>query len=110
MATANVSSYAIATTEENGIKPYSATGFSHYMSTVVIENKSVSEVEFNFIGLTSPITIEDKLFVHLNSVYLTEGVDYEIDYEANKIISLAEEPWIAEGIAICEFTFDLMKK
>ena len=110
VATANVSSYAIATTEENGIEPYSATGFSHYMSTVVIENKSVSEVEFNFIGLTSPITIEDKLFVHLNSVYLTEGVDYEIDYEANKIISLAEEPWIAEGIAICEFTFDLMKK
>ena len=110
VATANVSSYAIATTEENGIEPYSATGFSHYMSTVVIENKSVSEIEFDFIGLTSPVTIEDKLFVHLNSVYLTEGIDYRIDYENQKIISLAEDPWIAEDTAICEFTFDLMKK
>ena len=80
------------------------------MSTVVIENESVSEVEFDFVDLTSPITIEDKLFVHLNSVYLTEGVDYRIDYEANKIISLDEEPWIAEGETICEFTFELMKK
>lgn len=110
VATANVNNYAVAMIEEDGIEPYSTTGVAHYMSTVVIENKSVSEIEFNFIGLTSPITIEDKLFVHLNSVYLTEGVDYEIDYENQKIISLAEEPWIAEKTIICEFTFDLMKK
>ena len=110
VATANVDNYATATIEEEGIEPYSATGFSHYMSTVIIENESVSEVEFNFVDLTSPITIEDKLFVHLNSIYLTEGVDYEIDYENQKIISLAEEPWTAEGTAICEFTFELMKK
>ena len=108
--TANVSNYAIDTIEEDGIELYSETGFAHYMSTVVIENKSVSEVEFDFVGLTSLITIEDKLFVHLNSVYLTEGVDYRIDYANQKIISLAEEPWTAEGTDICEFTFDLMKK
>lgn len=110
VSTANISNYAIATIEEDGIEPYSATDSIHYMSTVVIENESVSEVEFDFVDLTSPITIEDKLFVHLNSVYLTEGVDYRIDYEANKIISLDEEPWIAEGETICEFTFELMKK
>lgn len=110
VSTANISNYAIATIEEDGIEPYSVTDSIHYMSTVVIENESVSEVEFDFVDLTSPITIEDKLFVHLNSVYLTEGVDYRIDYEANKIISLDEEPWIAEGETICEFTFELMKK
>ena len=110
VSTANISNYAIATIEKDEIEPYSVTDSIHYMSTVVIENKSVSEVEFDFVDLTSPITIEDKLFVHLNSVYLTEGVDYRIDYEANKIISLDEEPWIAEGETICEFTFELMKK
>lgn len=110
VSTANISNYAIATIEEDGIEPYSVTDSIHYMSTVVIENESVSEVKFDFVDLTSPITIEDKLFVHLNSVYLTEGVDYRIDYEANKIISLDEEPWIAEGETICEFTFELMKK
>ena len=110
VSTANISNYAIATIEEDGIEPYSVTDSIHYMSTVVIENESVSEVKFDFVDLTSPITIEDKLFVQLNSVYLTEGVDYRIDYEANKIISLDEEPWIAEGETICEFTFELMKK
>ena len=90
------------------------SGIRHYLATVVFENQAVNEVYFNFTN-SVPVTSEDKLFVHLNSIYLTEGIDYSIDYENNRIINLTDKLWgyetnIEDEKETFEFTFELVKK
>ena len=93
----------IAAIDGNGIMTAS---FETYECVVVVDS-AVTEVSFARIGTT--VNASDKLFVHINSVYLVENVDYRIDYTAQKIICLNGE-WNSYNITGCEFAFDLIKK
>lgn len=81
--------------------------FETYTFTTTIDTATT---EVSLTPLRAEVTSEDKLFAHINSVYLTEGVDYKIDYENQKIINITDTPWNNYEVAGCEFTFDLMKK
>jgi hypothetical protein len=72
---------------------------SRYNTSIAAD---ASEVSFN--DLCESINSQDKLFVHMNSVYLTEGVDYTIDY-TNKKIKCKTGTWPIYS----EFSFDLIK-
>ena len=82
------------------------TSFETY-SSIVRVNTAVSEVSIAGLGVT--IDSSDKLFVHVNSVYLIENVDYRIDTTSQKIICLTGT-WNSYNIPGCEFSFDLIKK
>lgn len=79
----------------------------HYMATKSIYNETVTEVSFEDLGVT--VENGDILFVHVNSVYLTENVDYGINYNNQSIVCF-NESWSATEENACEFTFDLIKK
>jgi Skp family chaperone for outer membrane proteins len=83
-----------------------AASFETYSSVVVVDT-AVSEV--SIAGLGATVNSGDKLFVHINSVYLVENVDYRIDANSQKIICLTGT-WNSYNIPGCEFAFDLIKK
>lgn len=83
-----------------------AASFETYSSVVRVDT-AVSEVSIAGLGVT--ISPSDKLFVHVNSVYLVENVDYRIDTSARKIICLTGT-WNNYNVPGCEFSFDLIKK
>lgn len=83
-----------------------AASFETYSSVVVVDT-AVSEV--SIAGLGVAVSPSDKLFVHVNSVYLVENVDYRIDANSQKIICLTGT-WNSHNIPGCEFAFDLIKK
>ena len=83
-----------------------AASFETY-SFVVVVDTAVSEV--SIAGLGATVNSGDKLFVHVNSVYLVENVDYRIDANSQKIICLTGT-WNSYNIPGCEFAFDLIKK
>lgn len=93
----------IAAIDGNGIM---AASFETYSSVVVVDT-AVSEV--SIAGLGVAVGSSDKLFVHVNSVYLVENVDYRIDANSQKIVCLTGE-WNSHNIPGCEFAFDLIKK
>ena len=93
----------IAAIDGNGIM---AASFETYSSVVVVDT-AVSEV--SIAGLGVAVGSSDKLFVHINSVYLVENVDYRIDANSQKIVCLTGE-WNSHNIPGCEFAFDLIKK
>lgn len=83
-----------------------AASFETYSSVVVVDT-AVSEVSIADLG--AAVNSGDKLFVHMNSVYLVENVDYRIDANSQKIICLTGT-WNSYNIPGCEFAFDLIKK
>ena len=83
-----------------------AASFETYSSVVVVDT-AVSEV--SIAGLGATVNSGDKLFVHVNSIYLVENVDYRINASAQKIICLTGT-WNSYNIPGCEFSFDLIKK
>ena len=83
-----------------------AASFETYSSVVVVDT-AVSEVSIAGLGVT--VNSGDKLFVHVNSIYLVENVDYRINASAQKIVCLTGT-WNSYGIPGCEFSFDLIKK
>ena len=85
----------------------SGASFETYSSTIIV-NTAVTEVSFE--SLEVDYSEGDKLFVHLNSVYLVEGSDYIIDEQASKIINITDEAWNSYNVQGCEFAFDLFKK
>ena len=93
----------LAAIEGNGVM---AASFETYEAVVTVDS-AVSEV--SMAGLGASVNPGDKLFVHLNSVYLVENVDYRIDSNSQKIVCLTGE-WNSYNIEGCEFAFDLIKK
>lgn len=85
----------------------STNGIRSFSASVEID-RAVNEMSLNVLGID--VSTDDKLFVHLNSVLLTEGVDYTIDYGNQKIINRTDTQWNSYNIEDCEFTFDLIKK
>ena len=83
------------------------SSFNSYNGYAIVDT-AVTEVSLEPLKVT--VTNKDKLFVHKNSVYLTENVDYYIDYSGQKIVNMTSTPWNNYNIAGCEFTFDLIKK
>ena len=83
-----------------------SASFETYSSVVKVDT-AVSEVSIAGLGVS--VTASDKLFVHVNSVYLIENVDYRIDASAQKIICLTGT-WNSYNVPGCEFSFDLIKK
>ena len=96
----------IAALDENSVIIV-AESFEAYEAVVIVDTK-VSEISMEGLGVD--VTPEDKLFVHINSVYLTKDVDYSIDYDSQKIVCLTEEKWNSYELEDCEFAFDLIKK
>lgn len=72
------------------------------LRNTVIVNESVNEVEIGIEGFNEG----DDLTVYRNSVYMIEGIDYEI--QGNKIVSL-KGAWNAEGGSDYKFTFEVLK-
>ena len=72
------------------------------LKNTVIVNESVNEVEIGIEGFNE----DDDLTVYRNSVYMIEGIDYEI--QGNKIVSL-KGAWNAEGGSDYKFTFEVLK-
>ena len=97
----------IALIDSDGSMATMMASFKSYNSHVTV-NTPVTEVSLASLGVT--VTSNDKLFVHINSVYLTEDVDYVINYTSQKIENITNTPWNAYSIAGCEIAFDLIKK
>jgi len=74
---------------------------------IVTVNSAVTEVSLEGLGVV--ITPNDKLLVHFNSVYLMEGVDYNIDYASNKITVIGDVPWNESSIENSVFSLELFK-
>ena len=74
---------------------------------IVTVDNAVSEVSLEGLGVN--ISTDDKLMVHFNSVYLMEGVDYNIDYTNNKITVIGDEPWNNSGIEGSVFSLELFR-
>ena len=72
---------------------------------IVTVNSAVTEVSLEGLGVA--ITPNDKLLVHFNSVYLMEGVDYNIDYSSNKITVIGDVPWNESSIENSVFSLEL---
>ena len=72
------------------------------LKNTVIVNESVNEVEIGIEGFNKG----DDLTVYRNSVYMIEGIDYEV--QGNKIVSL-KGTWNAEGGSDYKFTFEVLK-
>lgn len=81
--------------------------FKAYNSAITI-NTATTVVSLSTLGV--PVNSDDKLFVHMNSVYLTEDVDYIINYTNQQIENITGTPWNTYNIAGCEIAFDLIKK
>ena len=72
------------------------------LKNTIIVNESVNEVEIGIDGFNEG----DDLTVYRNSVYMIEGIDYEV--QGNKIVSL-KGTWNAEGGSDYKFTFEVLK-
>ena len=72
------------------------------LKNTVVVNEAVNEVEIGIDGFNEG----DDLTVYRNSVYMIEGIDYEI--QGNKIVSL-KGAWNAEGGSDYKFTFEVLK-
>ena len=72
---------------------------------IVTVNSAVTEVSLEGLGVA--VTPNDKLLVHFNSVYLMEGVDYNIDYGSNKITVIGDVPWNESSIENSVFSLEL---
>ena len=83
-----------------------AASFESYSSTVIV-NSEVTEVSLSSLGIS--VNAADKLFVHLNSVYLVQDVDYNLETSTQKIKCI-NGSWNPYNIPGCEFAFDLIKK
>ena len=97
----------IALIDSDGSMATMMASFKAYNSHVIVDTP-VTEVSLDPLGVT--VTSSDKLFVHINSVYLTEDVDYIINYTDQQIENITDTPWNAYSIAGCEIAFDLIKK
>ena len=74
---------------------------------IITVDNAVSEVSLEGLGVN--ISTDDKLMVHFNSVYLMEGIDYNIDYTNNKITVIGDEPWNNSGIEGSVFSLELFR-
>ena len=72
------------------------------LKNTVVVNETVNEVEIGVEGFNKG----DDLTVYRNSVYMIEGIDYEV--QGNKIVSL-KGAWNAEGGSDYKFTFEVLK-
>lgn len=90
----------------NGSGGAIAASFESYSSTVIVNSK-VTEVSLSSLGVS--VNAADKLFVHLNSVYLVQNVDYSLETSTQKIKCI-NGSWNPYNIPGCEFAFDLIKK
>ena len=72
------------------------------LKNTVVVNEAVNEVEIGIDGFNEG----DDLTVYRNSVYMIEGIDYEV--QGNKIVSL-KGAWNAEGGSDYKFTFEVLK-
>ena len=72
------------------------------LKNTVVVNEAVNEVEIGIDGFNEG----DDLTVYRNSVYMIEGIDYEV--QGSKIVSL-KGAWNAEGGSDYKFTFEVLK-
>ena len=72
------------------------------LKNTVVVNEAVNEVEIGIEGFNEG----DDLTVYRNSVYMIEGIDYEV--QGSKIVSLKGN-WNAEGGSDYKFTFEVLK-
>ena len=87
---------------ENGEVVVSSVNEIVKLKNTVVVNEAVNEVEIGIDGFNEG----DDLTVYRNSVYMIEGIDYEI--QGNKIVSL-KGAWNAEGGSDYKFTFEVLK-
>ena len=87
---------------ENGEVIVSSANEIVKLKNTVIINEAVNEVEIGIDGFNEG----DDLTVYRNSVYMIEGIDYEV--QGNKIVSL-KGAWNAEGGSDYKFTFEVLK-
>ena len=78
------------------------TDLVHLKNNVIVNN-AVSEVSIGIDGFNPE---GDALTVYRNSVYMIEGVDYNV--QGNKIVSLKGN-WNAENQSDYKFTFEVLK-
>ena len=72
-----------------------------------VVDTAVNQISLSELGLA--VDSKDKLIVHFNSMFLMEGVDYEISVDGNSISKLGEGYWNESNIAGCLFTFEVLK-
>ena len=87
---------------ENGDVVVSSANEIVKLKNTVVVNEAVNEVEIGIDGFNKG----DDLTVYRNSVYMIEGIDYEV--QGNKIVSLKGN-WNAEGGSDYKFTFEVLK-
>ena len=87
---------------ENGEVVVSSANEIVKLKNTVVVNEAVNEVEIGIDGFNEG----DDLTVYRNSVYMIEGIDYEV--QGNKIVSL-KGTWNAEGGSDYKFTFEVLK-
>lgn len=87
---------------ENGEVVVSSANEIVKLKNTVVVNEAVNEVEIGIDGFNEG----DDLTVYRNSVYMIEGIDYEV--QGNKIVSL-KGAWNAEGGSDYKFTFEVLK-
>lgn len=68
---------------------------------------AVNQISIAELGLA--VSSKDKLIVHFNSMFLMEGVDYQISTDGSTITKLGEGNWNESNIAGCLFTFEVLK-
>ena len=72
-----------------------------------IVDTAVNQISLSELGLA--VSSKDKLIVHFNSMFLMEGVDYEISVNGDSISKLGGGYWNESNIAGCLFTFEVLK-
>lgn len=87
---------------ENGEIVVSSVNEIVKLKNNVVVNEAVNEVEIGIDGFNEG----DDLTVYKNSVYMIEGIDYEV--QGSKIVSLKGN-WNAEGGSDYKFTFEVLK-
>ena len=87
---------------ENGEVVVSSANEIVKLKNTVVVNEAVNEVEIGIDGFNEG----DDLTVYRNSVYMIEGIDYEI--QGSKIVSL-KGAWNVEGGSDYKFTFEVLK-
>lgn len=97
----------LALLDGDGSSAVMMASFKAYNSAITIDT-ATTEIPLDSLGV--PVTSDDKLFVHMNSVYLTEGVDYNINYTNQEIVNITDTPWNSYNIEGCEIALDLIKK
>ena len=120
-----VGDFIISSTQLNGIFGWVCTeegtpgkwevigsGASGGGKLVSINASKVIDTAVNQISLTElglAVDSKDKLIVHFNSMFLMEGVDYQITADGSMITKLGGGNWNESNIAGCLFTFELLK-